>query len=121
LQRKFGIVGIKYSNGEKAIVMINAQSGRPLEKESIQLAQNTVFLKAECDFTARKDVALFYYSLDGKNWKQIGDHLKMEYSMPHFMGYRYGLFNYATKSVGGFVDFDWFHISNERSGKNQQE
>ena len=28
--------------------------------------------------------------------------------MPHFMGYRFGLFNYATKTPGGYVDFDWF-------------
>jgi len=35
----------------------------------------------------------------------------MEYSMPHFMGYRYALFNYATKTTGGYVDFDWFRIT----------
>jgi hypothetical protein len=34
----------------------------------------------------------------------------MEYSMPHFMGYRFGLFNYATGTPGGYVDFDWFRI-----------
>jgi len=28
--------------------------------------------------------------------------------MPHFMGYRFGLFNYATLTPGGYVDFDWF-------------
>jgi hypothetical protein len=27
------------------------------------------------------------------------------------MGYRFGLFNYATKRAGGYVDFDYFHIS----------
>jgi hypothetical protein len=37
----------------------------------------------------------------------------MEYSMPHFMGYRFGLFNYSTKTQGGFVDFDWFHIGDQ--------
>ena len=115
LQRKFGLVGVKNNNGTKSIVMVNAQSGRPVEKEIIPLAQKNIYLKAECDFTNLGDVAFFYYSLDGKIWKQIGDQLKMEYSMPHFMGYRYGLFNYATKSTGGFVDFDWFHISNERT------
>jgi hypothetical protein len=28
--------------------------------------------------------------------------------MQHFMGYRYGLFNYVTKKSGGDVDFDCF-------------
>ncbi|HNX12397.1 MAG TPA: hypothetical protein PKH68_05355 [Paludibacteraceae bacterium] len=27
------------------------------------------------------------------------------------MGYRYGLFNYATKTTGGYVDFDYFNIN----------
>jgi len=27
------------------------------------------------------------------------------------MGYRFGLFNYATKQTGGFADFDWFKIT----------
>ena len=29
------------------------------------------------------------------------------------MGYRFALFNYATKSTGGFVDFDYFRIGRE--------
>jgi len=33
--------------------------------------------------------------------------------MPHFMGYRFGLFNYATRTPGGFVDFDYFHINDK--------
>jgi hypothetical protein len=35
--------------------------------------------------------------------------------MEHFMGYRFGLFNYATKNTGGFADFDYFHISDKIS------
>jgi len=95
--------------------MINAQSGSAEEVENIQLMQNRVYLKAECDFNDRRDIAYFYYSLDGKGWTPIGNQLKMEYSMPHFMGYRYGLFNYATLEPDGFVDFDWFRITNERT------
>jgi hypothetical protein len=97
--------------------MINAQSGKPVEAESFPLTQKTAYLKAECDFTDRRDVAYFYFSIDGKIWKPIGNQLKMEYSMPHFMGYRYGLFNYSTKTPGGFVDFDWFRITSERTEK----
>ncbi|MDA3930286.1 MAG: hypothetical protein PF541_15155 [Prolixibacteraceae bacterium] len=29
------------------------------------------------------------------------------------MGYRFGLFNYATKTTGGYVDFDYFRITNK--------
>jgi beta-xylosidase len=118
LQRKYGLVGVKFNNGVKSIVMVNAQSGRPVEVQSVPLTQKTAFLKAECDFRDKIDIAHFFYSLDGKNWIAIGTPLKMEYSMPHFMGYRFGLFNYSTKMPGGFVDFDWFHISNQITKKN---
>ena len=110
LQRKFGQVGVKFTNGIKSIVMVNAQSGKPVEAQSVPLTQKTVYLKAECNFRERADVANFYYSLDNKSWTSIGTQLKMEYSMPHFMGYRFGLFNYATKNPGGSVDFDWFRV-----------
>jgi len=115
LQKKYGIVGVRFSNGVRSVVMINAQSDAPVEVESIPLNQKRVYLKAECDFTDRRDIAYFFYSLDGKSWKPIGNQLKMEYSMPHFMGYRYGLFNYASREPGGYVDFDWFRIINERT------
>ncbi|MEI7421914.1 MAG: glycoside hydrolase 43 family protein [Prolixibacteraceae bacterium] len=117
LQSKFGQVGVKYSNGAKMIVMINAQTRTPVEVESIRLTQKTVYLKAECDFREKTDTAHFFYSLNGKSWMAIGSQLKMEYSMPHFMGYRFGLFNYSTKTPGGFVDFDYFHISTQISEK----
>ena len=120
LQRKFGQVGVKKSNGNASVVMVNAGSGEPNEAETIPLNQNTVYLKAECDFTERIDTARFYYSLDGKSWKSIGTRLKMEYSMPHFMGYRFGLFNYATKTTGGYADFDWFEVE-YLSNMNQLE
>jgi len=115
LQRKFGLVGVKYNNGKKSVVMVSAQTGKPVEIESIPLNQKTAYFKAECDFRDRADIAYFYYSLDGKIWTSIGSQLKMEYSMPHFMGYRFGLFNYATKTPGGSVDFDWFRINNKIS------
>lgn len=109
LQKNYGLVGVKFEKGAKQIVMIKAESDNSIE-ESVKLNQNTVYLKAECDFKERKDVARFYYSLDSKIWKPIGTDLKMFYTLPHFMGYRFGLFNYATQTPGGFVDFEYFHI-----------
>lgn len=109
-QKNFGQVGVKVENGKKWIVMVNAGSDKPVEVQKIPLQQNQVYLKIDCDFTDKKDQATFAYSLDGKSWNPIGDTLKMTYAIPHFMGYRFGLFNYATKNTGGYVDFDWFRI-----------
>jgi len=29
------------------------------------------------------------------------------------MGYRFGLYNYASKNPGGYADFDYFHIDDK--------
>ena len=47
----------------------------------------------------------------------IGTQLKMAYTLPHFMGYRFGLFNYATKNAGGYADFDFFRITDSITRK----
>lgn len=118
LQKRYGLIGVKYSNGIKSIVMVSAESEKPAEIESIPIKQNKIYLRAECNFRDKKDIANFFYSLDGKSWKSIGSPLKMSYTLPHFMGYRFGLFNYASKNVGGFVDFDFFHIEDRIGAKN---
>lgn len=115
LQRKYGQVGVRVKNGVKSIVMVNADSGKPLEVQTVPLSQSIVYLKAECDFRDKNDTAVFFYSLNGKSWNAIGSPLKMAYTLPHFMGYRFALFNYATKETGGYADFDFFHIENGRS------
>ena len=117
LQKRYGMVGVKVEGGKRSIVMINADSDVEVEAARVPLDQNTVYLKAECDFRDLRDRGAFYYSLDGKVWNKIGTELKMAYTLPHFMGYRFGLFNYATKSPGGYVDFDYFRISNVREEK----
>jgi len=115
LQKDFGWVGVKSENGIKSIVMVQGKGNEPTESQKISLTQNIIYLKAECDFNQRADKAWFYYSLDGKSWTAIGSELKMSYTIPHFMGYRFGLFNYATKATGGFADFDYFRIGDKIS------
>ena len=118
LQLKFGQVGVKIVNGQKFVFMVSNKTDQPTEIQSIPLSQSKVYLKIECDFRDKIDIAEFFYSLDAKTWKPIGNQLKMEYRLEHFMGYRLGLFNYASKNPGGFADFDYFHITDKISGKN---
>jgi beta-xylosidase len=110
LQRRYGLVGVQASAGGKAIVMVSAESERPVELQRLPLTQDKVYFKIECDFRDRKDVATFFYSLDGRAWRPVGGPLKMAYTLPHFMGYRFGLFNYATQRPGGYVDVDYFRL-----------
>jgi len=114
LQKNYGLVGVRIEGNRKMVVMVHASTGKPVEAQAIPVNQRVIFFKAECDFTDKRDVADFFYSLDGKKWMPIGSPLKMTYTLPHFMGYRFALFNYATKTAGGYADFDFFHISDKK-------
>jgi beta-xylosidase len=117
LQKHYGLVGVKAEGGTRSVVMVSAESGSPVEVQRVPLEHEIVFLRAECDFRDLKDEARFFYSLDGRSWAPIGSVLKMKYTLPHFMGYRFGLFNYATATPGGFADFDHFRVSDRITGK----
>ena len=135
LQQNYGVVGVKADGDSKQIVMVkgtgpqlrrgrgrrqNSDSNSSPEEviEAVHLEQDTVYLRAVCDFHNRTDKARFYYSLDGESWTAIGDELEMRYTLPHFMGYRFGLFIYATKEAGGQADFDYFRLSDQISEGN---
>ncbi len=113
LQKKYGFVGVKMAGTTRSIVMVSAESDNPAEAESVPLARNTVCLRIDCDFRNRADVARFFYSLDGAAWSAIGKPLKMAYTLPHFMGYRFALFNFATNTAGGHADFDYFRVGDK--------
>jgi beta-xylosidase len=113
LQRRYGLVGVQVRNGSRAIVMVSAETEKPVELQHLPLTQNRVYFRIACDFQDRRDMATFFYSLDGRTWQPVGGPLKMAYTLPHFMGYRFGLFHYATQSAGGYADFDYFRITDQ--------
>jgi len=113
LQKNYGLLGVRMEGNKKSLIMVNAMTGIPEEVARISLQDQHIFLKASCDFANKRDIADFFYSTDGRHWIAIGNPLKMSYTIPHFMGYRFGLFNYASKAAGGFVDIDYFHITTE--------
>jgi beta-xylosidase len=117
LQKKYGLVGVKMVGNAKSIVMVSAESDSPVELASVPLTRKAVFFKVDCDYKDHADKAYFSYSLDGRKWTSIGKPLQMAYTLPHFMGYRFALFNFATKTTGGFVDFDFCRISDKISSR----
>lgn len=48
-------------------------------------------------------LAEFYYSLNGKAYTQLGPSTTLDSDWNYFMGYRYAIFNFATKALGGSV------------------
>jgi len=68
-----------------------------------------VWLRIDADVTpafgtSTERTAAFSYSLDGgKNFVKLGPEAKMTNSWRYFTGYRFGVFNHATKALGGEV------------------
>ena len=111
LQKNYGYVAVKQEDGEQRIVMVRATETGTEETEGVPFRGKKIYFRASCDFRDRKDEAQFFYSLNGKQWTAIGEPLKMRYTLPHFMGYRFSLFTFATEEPGGYADFDWFRIT----------
>ena len=75
------------------------------------LSHDIVYLKVTADFRLHKDVASLAYSLDGKHWTTVLADFKLVFDYRRFfMGTRFGIYNYATRQLGGKVDIDWFQF-----------
>lgn len=55
--------------------------------------------------------ARFAYSTDGSTFTELGNTLTMNKNWTYFLGYRFGIFNYATQAVGGAVTIESFELS----------
>ena len=110
---EYGLVGVRMNNGQKMIIMINNDATYDhREIESQPFNQDIIYLRAHGDFRNNANLATFAYSLDGIRWNDIGNTTRMRFDhQQHFMGYKFGLFNYSTQSTGGYVDFDYFHVT----------
>ena len=101
---------VHLSEGSKAVDSVTVAS-----VESVELKQSTLWLRIDARFEPNTDIATFHYSLDGKEWHRIGGDYKMRFDYRRFfMGTKFGIFCYATKSKGGYVDIDEFQYKNER-------
>jgi hypothetical protein len=77
---------------------------------SENLSGSKVYLRVDFDVPVDRGTATFYYSTDGTTWTKIGSDVKLNYDLHMFVGVRWGLFNFATKTPGGYADFDWFKV-----------
>lgn len=70
-----------------------------------------VYLELHAEF-AHRDLATFRYSLDGSTWTAIGQPSRMVFDYRRFfMGTKFAIFNYATTTLGGYVDVDYFNYN----------
>lgn len=128
----YGYIAVKKENAGAKLVMVDASGNeaakedKPTIKASVDCPENIVYLKEEFNFAGNndgsdKDTVRFYYSFDGKEWKKLGEAVKLSYELTHFMGSKFAIFNYATKATGGYVDYDYFRVSDQITGTDPSE
>lgn len=81
-------------------------------KQSVAIKGGRVWLKADADVrpgAGRK--VLFSFSTNGKDFQTFGEPFELSNDWPFFMAYRFAIFNYATKSLGGRVTVPSFSIT----------
>ncbi|GAA0529567.1 beta-xylosidase [Rhizomicrobium palustre] len=117
-----GLIGVSKEAGGFKLVMKNGMAldqhkqwttaSKGEVKQSTTLKGGKVWLRAAADVrpgAGRK--VLFSYSTDGKSFKSFGDPFDLSADWPFFMAYRFSIFNYATKSLGGEVKVTSFEIT----------
>lgn len=101
-QNPYAFIGVERVNGANYLETIN--NGTKID--SVLIDSSTIFLRTDAYYGT--SLASFSYSLDDKSFKDIGNELSMKFDLSVFTGNKFCLFNYATKALGGYVDFGWF-------------
>ena len=115
-QTPYSFIAVKMQDGKKFFYSerctFNSQNHNVAEtKNGIELTSDVVYLRAMLSFGS--NTCRYQYSFDNKTWRSFGVTMSMGYTLDFFVGQRFYLFNYATKELGGHVDFDWFSTEKE--------
>jgi beta-xylosidase len=113
-------IGVSRSGGATRVSMVSGltmdknwnttSTGR--EEASAAVSGGKIWLRFTADITpgAGKQT-VFSYSTDGSTFTQLGSPYVMGNAWEFFMGYRYGIFNHATQSLGGSVTVQSFELT----------
>lgn len=115
MQDDKGFVALAKDGGSYKVVMFQGDEKGESQKASEPISGSQVYLRLDFDIPIDKGTASFYYSTDGSKWNKIGTDVNLSFSLHFFTGNRFGLFNFATKTAGGYADFDWFKIGDDEN------
>lgn len=117
-------IGVKRASGSYRVVMTNGvnltagqwtTSSIGAEVAGAAISGGKIWLRVEAN--VRSDSgganARFSYSADGTTFTPLGNTLNLTKDWQYFLGYRFGIFNYATQSLGGSVKVPSFTVSTQ--------
>jgi hypothetical protein len=105
--RPYSWLGVERNAQGLTVAQFDEQSGQTVRAP---LTTSRVWLRADCNFL--DNTSQFSYSVDGREFYNIGERLTMPYGLITFQGVRAALFSYNKSGVeGGFADFDSFTMN----------
>ncbi|KAJ7838642.1 glycosyl hydrolase [Mycena olivaceomarginata] len=78
---------------------------------SAAVTGSTIWLRVISDSTPAVDSATFWYSTDGRSFKQLGPSFSTDTNFQYFEGQRFAIFNFAATSLGGSVQIPDFELA----------
>ncbi|KAL3296340.1 xylosidase/glycosyl hydrolase [Colletotrichum asianum] len=115
LRDQSSLIGIERSGDAYVIILMGgidmnsdwttASTGTVVQRQSLTLSgSKEVYLSMKADIRpGGAGNVVFSYSTDGQTFTTLGSSFALHNDWQFFMGYRYGIFNYATKALGGSV------------------
>jgi hypothetical protein len=112
-------IGVRRDNGANRVVLTNnltmngswGTTGTGSEVAGAAVSGGRIWLRVNADIRPGANrQAVFSYSTDGTTFRQLGT-FALNNAWQFFMGYRFGIFNYATSSLGGSVTVPRFTLS----------
>lgn len=84
-------------------------AGQELASAPVPSGTTKVWFRAELDARASGTrAANFFYSFDGVDFTQLGPTYELYNGWAFFIAYRFGIFNFATKELGGSIKVESF-------------
>jgi beta-xylosidase len=111
-------IGVKNDGGTLTVGMTNsinmdtnwATTNTGTTVASAGVSRGRIFLRSTVDITPGSGrVGSFSYSTDGITYRTLGPNFTLTNDWRYFIGYRWGIFNYATSALGGSVTVSSFN------------
>lgn len=110
--------GSEYTLTAMQNITIDEWSGNPVgpgqevASASVPGGATKVWFRAELDARASGTrAANFFYSFDGVEFAQLGPTYELYTGWTFFIAYRFGIFNFATKELGGSIKVESFTVA----------
>jgi beta-xylosidase len=113
-------IGVRRDGTATRVSMVNGLSmdsswnttGTGTEQAGAAVSGGRIWLRINADIRPGSGrQARFSYSTDGVNFTSLGPAFTLNNAWQFFMGYRYGMFNYATRALGGAVTVKRFDMT----------